>query len=56
MTDQVIYSMVRVGKVYPPNKQVLRDISLGIIECCVTSDEWKPGTGVWGLGVRKWKK
>ena len=29
MTDQVIYSMVRVGKVYPPNKQVLRDISLG---------------------------
>ena len=29
MTDQVIYSMVRVGKVVPPNKQVLRDISLG---------------------------
>ena len=29
MTDQVIYSMVRVGKLYPPNKQVLRDISLG---------------------------
>lgn len=29
MTDQVIYSMVRVGKIYPPNKQVLRDISLG---------------------------
>jgi ATP-binding cassette ChvD family protein len=29
MTDQVIYSMVRVGKTYPPNKQVLRDISLG---------------------------
>ncbi len=29
MTDQVIYSMVRVGKMYPPNKQVLRDISLG---------------------------
>lgn len=27
--DQVIYSMVRVGKLYPPNKQVLRDISLG---------------------------
>lgn len=26
---QVIYSMVRVGKIYPPNKQVLRDISLG---------------------------
>ncbi len=29
MTNKVIYSMVGVGKVYPPNKQVLRDISLG---------------------------
>ena len=29
MSDQVIYSMVRVGKIHPPNKQVLRDISLG---------------------------
>jgi ATP-binding cassette ChvD family protein len=29
MTDQVIYSMVRVGKIHPPNRQVLRDISLG---------------------------
>ncbi|MCU0484485.1 MAG: energy-dependent translational throttle protein EttA [Anaerolineales bacterium] len=30
MSDQqVIYSMVRVGKVVPPNKQILRDISLG---------------------------
>ena len=29
MTDQVIFSMVRVGRTYPPNKQVLRDISLG---------------------------
>ena len=28
-TQQVIYSMVRVGRVYPPNRQVLRDISLG---------------------------
>jgi sulfate-transporting ATPase len=27
--QQVIYSMVRVGKLYPPNKMVLRDISLG---------------------------
>ena len=27
--DQVIYSMNRVGRVYPPNRQVLRDISLG---------------------------
>ncbi len=27
--QQVIYSMVRVGRVYPPNRQVLRDISLG---------------------------
>src|SRR5512138_3782565 len=26
---QVIYSMVRVGRVHPPNRQVLRDISLG---------------------------
>ncbi len=26
---QVIYSMYRVGKVVPPNKQILRDISLG---------------------------
>lgn len=30
MTDtQVIYSMMRVGRIHPPNKQVLRDISLG---------------------------
>ena len=30
MSDhQVIYSMARVGKIHPPNKQVLRDISLG---------------------------
>ncbi|HQZ22500.1 MAG TPA: energy-dependent translational throttle protein EttA, partial [Thermoflexales bacterium] len=28
-TQQVIYSMVRVGKVVPPQKQILRDISLG---------------------------
>ena len=27
--EKVIYSMVRVGRMYPPNKQVLRDISLG---------------------------
>ncbi len=27
--QRVIYSMVRVGKVYPPSHQVLRDISLG---------------------------
>jgi len=27
--QQVIYSMVRVGRIYPPGKQVLRDISLG---------------------------
>jgi len=24
MTDQIIYSMVRVGRTYPPNKRVLR--------------------------------
>ncbi len=30
MSDQqVIYTMMRVGKIHPPNKQVLRDISLG---------------------------
>jgi ATP-binding cassette ChvD family protein len=29
MDKQVIFSMVGVGKVYPPNKQVLRDIYLG---------------------------
>ena len=30
MSDQqVIYSMVRVGRIFPPNRQVLRDISLG---------------------------
>ena len=28
MTDKIIYSMIGVGKMYPPNKQVLRDISL----------------------------
>ena len=28
MSTKIIYSMVRVGKNYPPNKQVLRDISL----------------------------
>jgi len=27
--QQIIFSMHRVGKIYPPNKQVLRDISLG---------------------------
>ncbi|MDW8395877.1 MAG: energy-dependent translational throttle protein EttA [Anaerolineae bacterium] len=27
--NKVIYSMVRVGRIHPPNKQVLRDISLG---------------------------
>ena len=26
---QVIYSMMKVGKVVPPNKQILRDITLG---------------------------
>jgi sulfate-transporting ATPase len=26
---QIIYSMMRVGRIHPPNKQVLRDISLG---------------------------
>jgi ATP-binding cassette ChvD family protein len=30
MSDtQVIYSMMRVGRIHPPSKQVLRDISLG---------------------------
>jgi ATP-binding cassette ChvD family protein len=28
MTDKIIYSMIGVGKMYPPNKDVLRDISL----------------------------
>lgn len=28
MSTKIIYSMIGVGKVYPPNKQVLRDISL----------------------------
>ncbi|MCX6018098.1 MAG: energy-dependent translational throttle protein EttA [Chloroflexi bacterium] len=27
--NQIIYSMVRVGRVVPPNKQILRDITLG---------------------------
>lgn len=27
--EKVIYSMGRVGRIYPPNNQVLRDISLG---------------------------
>ncbi len=30
MSDkQVIYSMIKVGRIHPPNKQVLRDITLG---------------------------
>ena len=29
MSDKIIYSMVGVGKSYPPNQRVLRDISLG---------------------------
>jgi ATP-binding cassette ChvD family protein len=29
MTNKVIYSMMRVGRIFPPNQQVLRDISLG---------------------------
>ncbi len=28
MSEKIIYSMIGVGKTYPPNKQVLRDISL----------------------------
>ncbi|MCO5214195.1 MAG: energy-dependent translational throttle protein EttA, partial [Caldilinea sp.] len=28
MSTKIIYSMIGVGKIYPPNKQVLRDISL----------------------------
>ncbi|HZB96759.1 MAG TPA: energy-dependent translational throttle protein EttA [Herpetosiphonaceae bacterium] len=28
MTERIIYSMVRVKRVYPPNKEVIRDISL----------------------------
>jgi ATP-binding cassette ChvD family protein len=28
MSNKVIYSMIGVGKIYPPNNQVLRDISL----------------------------
>lgn len=28
-SEQVIFSMVRVGRMFPPNRQVLRDISLG---------------------------
>jgi ATP-binding cassette ChvD family protein len=28
-TNKVIYSMMRVGRIHPPQKQVLRDISLG---------------------------
>ncbi len=28
-TNKIIYSMVRVGRIHPPQKQVLRDISLG---------------------------
>ncbi|MDW8328115.1 MAG: energy-dependent translational throttle protein EttA [Anaerolineales bacterium] len=29
MTDQIIYSMVRVRRIFPPNREVIRDISLG---------------------------
>ena len=28
MSTKIIYSMIGVGKTYPPSKQVLRDISL----------------------------
>ena len=28
MAEKIIYSMVGVSKIYPPNKQVIRDISL----------------------------
>jgi ATP-binding cassette ChvD family protein len=28
-TTQIIYSMLRVGRIHPPDRQVLRDISLG---------------------------
>ncbi len=28
MSEQIIYSMVRVKRIYPPNKEVIRDISL----------------------------
>lgn len=29
MSNQVIFSTVRLGRIFPPNRQVLRDISLG---------------------------
>ncbi|MBI3160218.1 MAG: energy-dependent translational throttle protein EttA [Chloroflexi bacterium] len=29
MSEKVIFSMSQVGRIYPPNRQVLRDISLG---------------------------
>jgi ATPase subunit of ABC transporter with duplicated ATPase domains len=28
MSEQIIFSMVRVRRIYPPNKEVIRDISL----------------------------
>ena len=28
MSEQIIYSMVRVKRIYPPNKEVIRDVSL----------------------------
>src|SRR5688572_22058697 len=28
MSEQIIFSMVRVNRVYPPNREVIRDISL----------------------------
>ena len=28
MSEKIIYSMIGVGKIVPPNKQILRDISL----------------------------
>ena len=48
MTDQIIYSMVRVKRLYPPNnREVIRDISLsffygakiGVLVDVVGSDE-----------------
>ncbi|HEX5690316.1 MAG TPA: ATP-binding cassette domain-containing protein, partial [Roseiflexaceae bacterium] len=28
MSEQIIYSMVRVKRIFPPNREVIRDISL----------------------------
>src|SRR5439155_18865900 len=45
MTEQIIFSMVRVKRIYPPNKEIIRDISLSFFYCAKIGVLGLNGTG-----------